>query len=63
MDEELRRLCALRPAKGILQVIYPGYKEHQNEASRRAQGISLPADVAEEARQIGSQRGVSFPTA
>ena len=61
MDEEMARLRALKPAKGIREVIYPGFKEHQTEATRRDKGIPLPGDVVEEARQIGARLGVAFP--
>jgi L-2-hydroxycarboxylate dehydrogenase (NAD+) len=60
MDEELERLRALRPAKGLKEVIYPGYKEHFTEISRKAQGIPLAAAVVEEARAIGKRHGVVF---
>ncbi|MEK7435383.1 MAG: Ldh family oxidoreductase [Pseudomonadota bacterium] len=61
MDEELARVRALKPVKGIKEVIYPGYKEHFTEAARREQGIPLPAAVVEEARQFGERHGVAFP--
>jgi LDH2 family malate/lactate/ureidoglycolate dehydrogenase len=61
MDEELQRLRALRPVKGIKEVIYPGYKEHFTEIDRRERGIPLAATVVEEARSIGRRHGVSFP--
>jgi L-2-hydroxycarboxylate dehydrogenase (NAD+) len=61
MDEELGRLRALRPLKGIKEVIYPGYKEHFTEISRKEQGIPLNATVVEEARSIGKRHGVVFP--
>jgi L-2-hydroxycarboxylate dehydrogenase (NAD+) len=61
MDEDLARLRALRPAKGIKEVIYPGYKEHFTEISRKEQGIPLNATVVEEARSIGKRHGVVFP--
>jgi L-2-hydroxycarboxylate dehydrogenase (NAD+) len=61
MDEELARLRALRPAKGIREVIYPGYKEHVTETTRREKGIPLAASVVEEARQIGARHDVAFP--
>jgi LDH2 family malate/lactate/ureidoglycolate dehydrogenase len=61
MDEELARLRALKPAKGVSEVIYPGYKEHFTEAARRERGIPLPGDVVKEARQIGERHGVAFP--
>ena len=61
MDEELARLRALKPAKGVREVIYPGYKEHFTELARREQGIPLPVDVAEEAKQIGERHCVAFP--
>ena len=61
MDEELARVRALKPVKGIKEVIYPGYKEHFAEAARREQGIPLPAAVVEEARQFGERHGVAFP--
>jgi LDH2 family malate/lactate/ureidoglycolate dehydrogenase len=61
MDEELARLRALKPVKGVSEVIYPGYKEHFTETVRREQGIPLPAGAVEEARQIGERLGVAFP--
>jgi LDH2 family malate/lactate/ureidoglycolate dehydrogenase len=61
MDEELERLRALQPAKGIKEVIYPGYKEHFTEISRREQGIPLAATIVDEARSIGKRHGVIFP--
>ncbi|MBI5581105.1 MAG: Ldh family oxidoreductase [Deltaproteobacteria bacterium] len=60
MDEELARLRALRPARGLKEVIYPGYKEHFTEISRKEQGIPLAAAVVEEARSIGKRHGVVF---
>ena len=62
MDEELARLRTLRPAKGIKEVIYPGYKEHFTEVIRREQGIPLVTSVIEEARLIGTRYGIPFPT-
>jgi L-2-hydroxycarboxylate dehydrogenase (NAD+) len=61
MDEELARLRALKPARGVSEVIYPGYREHLTETTRRERGIPLPADVVTEARQIGDRHGVDFP--
>jgi LDH2 family malate/lactate/ureidoglycolate dehydrogenase len=61
MDEELARLRSLKPAKGIKEVIYPGYKEHHIEISRREKGIPLAAAWIEEARSIGKRHGVAFP--
>jgi len=61
MDEELERLCALRPVSGIREVIYPGYKEHFTEITRREQGIPLAVSVVEEARSIGKRHNVPFP--
>ena len=60
MDEDLARLRALKPVKGISEVIYPGYKEHFTQATRSEQGIPLSADTVEEARQIGARHGVGF---
>jgi LDH2 family malate/lactate/ureidoglycolate dehydrogenase len=61
MDEELARVRALKPAPGIREVIYPGYKEHFLEKQRREHGIPLPAGVVEEAKSIGAKHGVPFP--
>ena len=61
MDEELARLRALRPAKGIKEVIYPGFKEHFTEISRKEKGIPLDATVVQEARSIGKRHDVVFP--
>ncbi len=61
MDDELTRLRGLRPVQGIKEVIYPGYKEHFTEISRREQGIPLATAVVEEARLIGKRHGISFP--
>ena len=61
MDEELARVRALKPAPGIREVIYPGYKEHFLQAQRSEQGIPLPAGVVEEAKAIGARYGIPFP--
>lgn len=61
MDEELARIRALKPATGVREVIYPGYQAHFIEATRREQGIPLPASVVEEAKSIGARHGVLFP--
>jgi len=61
MDEELARMRRLRPAKGVKEVIYPGYKEHFVEIDRRAHGIPLAPAVVAEAQAIGSKHGVLFP--
>ncbi len=61
MDEELALLRALKPAPGVQEVIYPGYKEHFIEAQRREQGIPLPVGVVEEAKSLGARHGVPFP--
>jgi L-2-hydroxycarboxylate dehydrogenase (NAD+) len=61
MDEELALLRGLRPAKGIKEVIYPGYKEHFIEIARREQGIPLATSVVAEARPIGKRHGIAFP--
>ena len=61
MEEELARLRCLRPARGVKEVIYPGYKEHFTELLRREQGIPLDASVVEEIRLIGERYGIAFP--
>ena len=61
MDEELARVRALKPAPGVREVIYPGYKEHFVEAQRTEHGIPLPTSVVEEAKSIGARHGVRFP--
>jgi L-2-hydroxycarboxylate dehydrogenase (NAD+) len=61
MDEELARLQALKPARGVSEVIYPGYKEHHTELARREEGIPFAEAVLEEARSIGKRHGVCFP--
>jgi LDH2 family malate/lactate/ureidoglycolate dehydrogenase len=61
MDDELARLRTLRPVKGIKEVIYPGYKEHFTEITRREQGIPLAGPVVEETRAIGARHGIAFP--
>lgn len=62
MDEELARLQALKPVKGVSAVIYPGYKAHMTEMKRRKDGVPLAADVIDEARQIGDRLGIAFPS-
>lgn len=52
---------ALRPARGVKEVIYPGYREHFTEMDRREQGIPLAATVVDEARLIGERHGIAFP--
>ena len=61
MDEELARLRALRPARGVKEVIYPGFKEHFIEAERRGQGIPLNPGLVEEVSGIGARYGLKFP--
>jgi L-2-hydroxycarboxylate dehydrogenase (NAD+) len=61
MDEELTRLRGLRPVHGIEEVIYPGYKEHYTEISRRERGIHLDLSLMEEVRSIGDRYRVAFP--
>lgn len=61
MDEELARLQALKPSRGVSEVIYPGYKEHHTELARRERGIPFAEAVLEEARSVGKRHGVSFP--
>ena len=61
MDEELARLRALRPAKGVKEVIYPGLKEHFIEAERRGQGIPLNPALVEEVSAIGARYSLKFP--
>jgi L-2-hydroxycarboxylate dehydrogenase (NAD+) len=61
MDEELGRLQSLKPAKGVKEVMYPGYKEHHTEIERRKQGIPLAPALIEEARSLGKRHGVGFP--
>ncbi len=63
MDEELTRIRKLKPAKGVKEVIYPGFKEHFTEIERRARGIALPADLVEESQALGAKHGVVFPVA
>jgi LDH2 family malate/lactate/ureidoglycolate dehydrogenase len=60
MDEELGLLRALKPAPGVREVIYPGYKEHFLEAQRRQHGIPLLANLVKEAKAIGARHGVPF---
>jgi LDH2 family malate/lactate/ureidoglycolate dehydrogenase len=62
MDEELGRIRKLRPAKGVKEVIYPGFKSHFTEIERRARGIALPATQIEEAQALGAKLSVVFPT-
>ena len=61
MDEELSRLRALRPARGVTEVIYPGFKEHFLETERRARGIPLNPGLVEEVGAIGARHGLKFP--
>jgi len=61
MDEELSRLRALRPARGIPEVIYPGYREHTLEVSRREQGIPLGAAMLKDAQNLAKRCNVTFP--
>lgn len=61
MDEELTRLRALRPARGVPEVIYPGFKEHGLEALRREQGIPLSAAMLKDARGLAERCNVAFP--
>ena len=61
MDEELARLRALRPARGVKEVIYPGFKEHFIEAERSGQGIPLNPALVEEVSAIGARYGLKFP--
>lgn len=60
MDEELTRLRALRPAKGVKKVIYPGFKEHFIEAERRAKGIPLNPALVKEVSAIGDRYGLKL---
>lgn len=61
MDEELSRLQALKPARGMPEVIYPGYKEHTIEASRREQGIPFSLSMLKEAHDLAKRCDVAFP--
>ena len=61
MEDEIRRLRALRPAQGVREVIYPGYREHMVQVERLARGIPLAAADLEEARAIGARHQVPFP--
>lgn len=62
MDEELTRIMALKPARGVRQVVYPGYLEHATEIHRRGQGIPLDKTLVEKTRELGKRSGVAFPS-
>ena len=61
MDEELDKIMALTPAKGIEKVVYPGFFEHQTQVLRREQGIPMEQSLVEKLRRMGDKYAVSFP--
>jgi LDH2 family malate/lactate/ureidoglycolate dehydrogenase len=61
MDEELSRLRSLRPATGVSEVIYPGYKEHFLESGRRENGIPFSTALMKEAQSLSKRYDVAFP--
>lgn len=61
MDEELDRIMALKPARGIDKVIYPGYLEHRVQTCRTKEGIPLAPGLVEKMRALGETCKVAFP--
>ncbi|WP_027362618.1 Ldh family oxidoreductase [Desulfospira joergensenii] len=62
MDEELDRIMALKPAKGVEKVAYPGFFEHQTQVRRIKEGIPLERKLVEKMSRMGNEHGVLFPS-
>ncbi len=61
MDEELTRIMALTPAKGVEKVLYPGFQAHATQMRRMAQGIPLDKTLVHKTCKLGERLGVAFP--
>ena len=61
MDEALDRIMALKPAKGIERVIYPGFMEHETQVRRMDSGVPLEKSLVETMSELGDRFGVPFP--
>lgn len=62
MEEEIRRLKALRPAAGFDEVCYPGEREARLAERRRAEGIPIPPETMKVLRAVAEETGAELPT-
>ena len=58
MDETLRKLRETPPAPGHDRVLYPGLSEHEDETSRRVNGIPLHQEVVDWFEHIAGELSV-----
>ena len=63
MEEEIRRLKALRPAAGFDEVCYPGEREARLAERRRAEGIPIPPETMKVLSEVADRIGVALPAA
>lgn len=61
MDEELRRIRSLKPARGFEEVIYPGYRAHAVEQLCKREGIALDRSLVEKLQALANRLDVEFP--
>lgn len=61
MDEQIQRLHALAPAKGVEQVMYPGEPEARTQEERRRLGVPLNTKVLQSLIEVGQATGVAMP--
>ena len=54
-----RELNGLPAAEGVERVLWPGQPEAERAARRRANGIPLPAPIAEDVRRVAAGLGVA----
>lgn len=61
MEEEIRRLKALKPAVGFDEVSYPGEREARLAEHRQAEGIPIPPETVQVLRSVASETGAELP--
>jgi L-2-hydroxycarboxylate dehydrogenase (NAD+) len=61
MDEEIRRLKALKPAAGFSDVKYPGEHEAFLADQRAENGIPIPSETLKVLHALAQQSGVDLP--
>jgi len=61
MDDELNRIMALKPARGVKKVIYPGFIEHDTQIQRMNDGIVLDKGLVKKMCELGDRLQVKFP--
>jgi LDH2 family malate/lactate/ureidoglycolate dehydrogenase len=61
METMIAGLKAVKPAKGVDEIFYPGEIEARNDRRHRAEGLSLPPDTLRDLAQLAQEIGLPFP--